>query len=94
MGRCLIRRPLTVSVAPGHRLHTEEHTVSTILSDPLFVTAEVEYRLERLGGSTTHRVDTWPDVPSRLRRWLWDRRRPRRSSGTTTPLATSRPLHP
>jgi hypothetical protein len=92
VGRYLIRRRLTVSVAPGHRLHTKEHTVSTI-SDPLFVRAEVDYRLERLGGTAFRpQTEAWPDLPSRLRHWLWDRRS-RRSSHHRA-IATQRPLHP
>ncbi len=82
-----------VSVAPGHRLQTEEHTVSSILSDPLFVRAEVEYRLERFGPHA-------PGVPSRpapsrwVRRWAADRRRAWWHRTGRPALVPSRPRHP
>ena len=93
MGRCLTRASSMVSVAPGHRLQTEEHTVSNILSDPLFVRAEVDYRLERFGPRT-------PGVPSRpgpsrwLRRWAAGRRRAWRHHTGRPALVPSRPRHP
>ena len=87
MGRCLIRRPLTVSVAPGHRLHVKEHTMSNLYADPLFVTAEVEYRLERHGVGPEHRTASWPDVSGRLRRRLTTGRRHRGAPSASAPLA-------
>ena len=93
MGRCLTRTSLTVSVAPGHRLQIEEHTVSNILSDPLFVRAEVDYRLERFAPSTPG-AGSWPVPSRRLRRWVTARRLARRSGGRRPVLVPPRPRHP
>lgn len=38
----------------GSPAPTEEHTMNVTVTDPLFVRAEVEYRLERAGVDTRH----------------------------------------
>jgi hypothetical protein len=83
-----------VSVAPGHRLHDKEQTMSTIHSDPLFVRAEVEYRLERFGPRADRATESWPDLPRRLRHWVTRRRRGNRRRTSRPALAPTRPLHP
>ena len=91
MVRCLIRRPLMVSVAPGHRLQVKEHTMSNLYADPLFVKAEVDYRLERYRVGQGHRTASWPDLRRRLRHWLTERRH--YGTPTRAALATGRPRH-
>jgi len=67
--------------------------VSNILSDPLFVHAEVDYRLERFGPRDTV-SGSWPSPSRRLRRWITARRLARRSGGRRPVLVASRPRHP
>ncbi len=69
--------------------------MSNILADPLFVRAEVEYRLERFGPGDGHRATgSWPDLPRRLRHWVTDRRRAGRGTAPRPTLVSSRPRHP
>ncbi len=82
-----------MSVAPGHRLHVKEHTVSNILSDPMFIRAEVDYRLERFGPRTPG-GGSWPDPSRRLSRWVSGLRRARRQRAARPALVPSRPRHP
>ena len=67
--------------------------MSNILSDPLFVNAEVDYRLERFGPRAAA-SRSWPSPSRRLRRWISARRLARRSGDHRPVLVASRPRHP
>ncbi len=70
--------------------------MSTMHSDPLFVRAEVAYRLERFGvGGAGPRADAWPSLAAPWRRWALRHHRTRplepadacpRGGGTPTPV--------
>lgn len=69
--------------------------MSIVNSDPLFVRAEVAYRLERFGvaGAGTH-TDTGPSLIGALRRWSARRHPARPVRAARGARVTGRPRHP
>ena len=69
--------------------------MSTMHSDPLFVRAEVAYRLERYGvGGAGTRADAWPSLGRPWRRWAGRHLRPGTVHAAAPTRAAGRPRHP